>query len=209
MRKKVFFASAFAAMLALSGCGAGTTKNTTTSQWANLNKSGLTSGLTSVISELLKSQTSEADVAGTWTYSAPKIVFESENLLNQLGGSIASSKLESMLEKQLGKIGFQEGVSQLTLGTDKKYILTLGKKKYEGIYTFAPASNKLVLQGSLGLSSFTCTATIKGNELYLLFDADKLLSFASGVAGKSSSLSSLSNLLSAYTGLKLGWTMKR
>ncbi|MBR5608615.1 MAG: DUF4923 family protein [Bacteroidaceae bacterium] len=45
--------------------------------------------------------------------------------------------------------------------------------------------------------------------MYMLFEADKLLTFATGIAGTSSTLSTLSTLLKSYNGLKLGWTMKR
>ena len=210
MKKTFILCSALCAMMALTGCGAGTTKNATTSQLLqSLNNTNVQSTLTNVISELLKTKTSEADINGTWTYAEPKIVFESDNILNQLGASVASSKLESMLSKQLEKIGLSEGKSTLELKSDKTYNFTMGKKTYSGTYTYDAASSKLVLQGSLGLSTLNCTATVKGNELYMLFEADKLLTFATGIAGTSSTLSTLSTLLKSYNGLKLGWTMKR
>ena len=210
MKKTFILCSALCAMMALTGCGAGTTKNATTSQLLqSLNNTNVQSTLTNVISELLKTKTSEADINGTWTYAEPKIVFESDNILNQLGASVASSKLENMLSKQLEKIGLSEGKSTLELKSDKTYNFTMGKKTYSGTYTYDAASSKLVLQGSLGLSTLNCTATVKGNELYMLFEADKLLTFATGIAGTSSTLSTLSTLLKSYNGLKLGWTMKR
>ena len=90
-----------------------------------------------------------------------------------------------MLSKQLEKIGLSEGKSTLELKSDKTYNFTMGKKTYSGTYTYDAASSKLVLQGSLGLSTLNCTATVKGNELYMLFEADKLLTFATGIAGTS------------------------
>ena len=210
MRKTFILCSALCAMMALSGCGAGTTKNATSSQLLqSLNNPNVQSALTNVITELLKNKTSEADINGKWTYTEPKIVFESDNLLNQLGASVASSKLESMLSKQLDKVGLSAGKSTLELKSDKTYIFTMGKKTYNGTYTYDAATSKLVLQGAMGLSTINCTATVKGNELYMLFEADKLLTFATGIAGTSSNLSTLSTLLKSYSGLKLGWTMKR
>lgn len=209
MRKNILFASAFIAMLTLTGCGAGTTKNTSLLNGYTPNTAGISNALNSVIGELLKGQTSAADITGTWTYNAPKIVFETENLLSQLGGAVASSKMEAMLEKQLNRIGMSAGKSKLTLNSDKSYTLVTNKRTYNGTYTFDSSSHKLVLQGSLGLSSLTCTATINGKELYMLFDADKLLSFATGIAGNSSNLTSLASMLNNYNGLKLGWSMTR
>lgn len=211
MKKTFVCASAVAILLSLCGCGAGTTKNLASNalNTSSLSAAGLASTLGTVISELLKSQTSAADIVGTWTYTQPKIVFESENILSQLGSTIASSKVESTLSKQLEKIGFTAGKTSLVMKNDMQYELVIGKKTYSGTYTFDAQSSKLVLQGSLGLSTLSCTATIKGNELYLLFDADKLLSFITGFAGKSSNLSTLSSILSSYSGLKMGWTMVR
>lgn len=114
-----------------------------------------------------------------------------------------------MLSKQLDKVGLSAGKSTLELKSDKTYTFTMGKKTYNGTYTYDAATSKLVLQGAMGLSTINCTATVKGNELYMLFEADKLLTFATGIAGASSNLSTLSTLLKAYNGLKLGWTMKR
>ena len=110
---------------------------------------------------------------------------------------------------KLKKIGFIAGKSNLELKSDNTYTFTVGKKTYNGTYTFDANSNKLVMQGSLGLSTLNCTATVKSNELYMLFDADKLLAVATSVAGASSNLSSLSTLLKSFDGLKLGWTMKK
>lgn len=210
MRKTLIIASALSLMLVLNGCGAGTTKKTTTNDMlSGINTSELSSALTTVIGELLKNKTSSADITGKWTYSEPKIVFESNSMLSQLGAAVASSKIEDMLDKQLKKIGFTAGKSILELKSDNTYTFTVGKKTYNGTYTFDANSNKLVMQGSLGLSTLNCTATVKGNELYMLFDADKLLAVATSVAGASSNLSSLSTLLKSFDGLKLGWTMKK
>ncbi len=210
MKKLFICASAFVGLLTLSGCGAGTSKNSLTGlNTGNLNTAAIGSALSTVITELMKGQTSAADIVGTWTYSGPKIVFESENLLNQLGSAVASSKLESMLSKQLDKIGLDAGKSQLTLKSDKTYTFVMSKKTYTGTYTYDASTKKLVMQGSLGLSTLTCTATINGNQLHMLFDADKLLTFATGIAGSSSNLSTISSLLKAYNGLKLGWAMTR
>lgn len=210
MKRIFIYSAALAAMMALNGCGAGTTKNAQSSlNTSSLNTAGIASALNTVITELLKNTTSAKDITGTWIYTEPKIVFESENILNQLGSSVISTKLEDMLSKQLGKVGFDAGKSSLTFQDEQKYKFTIGKKEYTGTYTYDAESKKMTMQGSLGLSTMTCTATIKGNELYMLFDADKLLTFVTGFSGTSSSLSTLSKLLSSYNGLKLGWTMTR
>ena len=67
----------------------------------------------------------------------------------------------------------------------------------------------MAIQGALGVSSMSCTVTVSGNELYMLFDADKLLSVMTGLGSTVSSTSTISSLLKNYNGLKLGWTMKK
>ena len=58
---------------------------------------------------------------------------------------------------------------------------------------------------------YTCTAAVKNGELYMLHDADNLLSLATKLSSssKNTTLSTLSTLLGSYSGLKLGWTMKK
>ena len=65
----------------------------------------------------------------------------------------------------------------------------------------------MTLTGVLGLAQMTCTVSVQGNQLYMLFEADKLLSIATSISSKSAS--SLSSLLKSYTGLKLGWVMTK
>ena len=70
-------------------------------------------------------------------------------------------------------------------------------------------TSQLTIQGALGMANVTCTCNVVGQQMYMLFDADKLLGIASSVASASSTTSSLSSLLSNYSGLKLGWAMQK
>ena len=65
----------------------------------------LLSGLTNIFSS--EKQASKNNLVGTWEYSEPAIVFESDNLLAKAGASIASSKIEDKLQEQLSKFGFE------------------------------------------------------------------------------------------------------
>ncbi|MDY5329075.1 MAG: DUF4923 family protein, partial [Bacteroidaceae bacterium] len=174
-----------------------------------LSGNGGSSLLGSVLGNLLGTTTSESSLVGTWTYAAPKVVFESENILAKLGGAAVSSKVESTLSTYLQKIGLKAGKSQLTLKEDNTCTFNYHGKTVSGTYTYDSSSTKMTIQGALGVSSMTCTVTVSGNELYMLFDADKLLSVMTGLGSTVSSTSTISSLLKNYNGLKLGWTMKK
>ncbi|MCH5169394.1 MAG: DUF4923 family protein [Prevotellaceae bacterium] len=160
-----------------------------------------------MLTSLLGNTTSQQSLVGTWTYTAPKVVFESENILSQIGGQVVSSNLESKLGTQLEKLGFSAGKSVLELKEDNTCTLTVGSKTMSGTYAYDSSNSKLTITGALGVGQVTCTATIQGTQLLMLFEADKLLSIATTLSSKSSS--TLSSLLSNYSGLRLGWVMTK
>lgn len=225
MKKSFQLAAAVAACMLLSSCGGtnnaalgnalanaatqtatagGTTQTSGLGTLANALSNGNT--LTSVLSSLLGTKTNQKSIAGTWTYSQPKVVFESENILAKIGTQVASSKVESSLESQLKKIGFSAGKSTITFDDKGNYTMALGAKTYTGTYTFNPENSVMTMKGALGVASLSCNVTVNVNEMYMLFDADKILSLASSLSSVNNTLSSL---LSNYSGLKLGWAMVR
>ena len=217
MKQLRSFAAIVAASLTLASCGLGTTGTTTndvTAATANsllggttLQQTG-TNLLGTLLSSVLGNTTTQQSLVGSWTYYGPKVVFESENILSQLGGQVISSNLESKLGTQLGKMGFNAGKSVLTLNSDGSCSLTLGSKSLVGTYVYDPSTSKLTLTDVLGVGQMTCTASVQATgQLLMLFDADKLLSVATSISTKSTS--SLSSLIQSYTGLKLGWAMTR
>ena len=146
---------------------------------------------------------------GTWTYSAPKVVFESESIMAKLGGAVVSNKVESTLSKHLKKMGMIAGKSHLTLNKDKTCTFTYKTKSYNGTYTYDTNTSTLTITGALGVSTMTCTATVSGNELHMLFDADKLLNVMTGLGSSLTTNATLSTLFKSYNGMMLGWTMTR
>lgn len=223
--KKTFFAAAILAVsFCMSSCGLGggsglvhnggaaTTASTAATGLGTLasaltgTNGASTSLLGNVLTSLLGNKTSESSIAGTWVYNAPKVVFESESVLAQLGSTVASSKIESSLSNQLKKIGFSAGKSAITFDGKGNYSMALGSKSYTGTYILDPSTNTMTLTGMLGLASMNCTVSVAGNEMCMLFGADKVLSMASAVSKVNSTLNSL---LGNYTGMKLGWSMVR
>ena len=65
---------------------------------------------TDILGNLLgTSKLTEKSLAGTWTYTQPCVAFESESVLSNIGGSVASSKIEEKMKKALSKAGIKEG----------------------------------------------------------------------------------------------------
>lgn len=161
-----------------------------------------------VLSDLLYGNTiSQDNIIGTWTYSAPKIIFESENILAKIGSNIASEQIEKNLGEQLARIGFTKGKTSLIFNKDNTCSFSYGSRTYPGTYKFDKSANRLTITGALGVGTVKCTACKNGNELYLLFDSDKVLSLLTTLSNSTLSNSTLSNALGNYKGLKLGWSM--
>lgn len=163
-----------------------------------------------VLTTLLKSVTGQKEsICGTWVYSSPKVVFESDKVLSKIGGAVASSKVESKLGEQLTKIGLKQGLSELTLNTDSTCTLKLATKTMSGTYSYDEENSVLTMNGTFGLAKVNSTCMVSNDELYILYDADKLLSIITAVSSKTSTLNSFSTILKGFSGLKLGWTMKK
>ncbi len=211
MKKIRSFAAIVAASLTLASCGLGTTGNTTSGTGSILGTDVLTQTgtgiLGTILGNILGSTTSQQSLVGTWTYAGPKLVFESENVLSQIGGQVLSNNLEQKLGTYLEKIGFKTGKSALTFAQDGNCSLALGSKTLPGTYSYDASSNKLTLNGLFVTGQLPCTVTVQNGQLLMLFDADKLLSIATAVGSKSSS--SLGSVLGSYKGLKLGWAMTK
>ena len=163
-----------------------------------------------VLSYLLYGNTiSQDNIIGTWTYSSPKVIFESENILAKLGSDIASDKIEQTLGDQLSRIGFAKGKTTLTFNKDNTCSFTYGSRTYPGTYKFDASANRLTITDAFGVGNVKCTACKNGNELYFLFDSNKVLSVLNTLSNSSLGNATAASVLGNYKGLKLGWSMTK
>ena len=163
-----------------------------------------------VLSYLLYGNTiSQDNIIGTWTYSSPKVIFESENILAKLGSDIASDKIEQTLGDQLSRIGFAKGKTTLTFNKDNTCSFTYRSRTYPGTYKFDASANRLTITDAFGVGNVKCTACKNGNELYLLFDSNKVLSVLNTLSNSSLGNATAASVLGNYKGLKLGWSMTK
>ena len=158
---------------------------------------------------LFGNTTSKESIIGTWKYSAPKVIFESENILAKVGSDIASEKVEKTLGDQLERVGFALGKTALTFNEDNTCSFTFGSRTYPGTYKYDNSTNRLTISDAMGISNLRCTVCKNGNELYLLFDSDKILTLINALGKSTISNTSAASILNSYKGLKLGWSMTK
>ncbi len=146
----------------------------------------------------------EENLAGTWTYSEPCAVMESEDVLGKLGSSVITNKLEGEQAKLLNKVGFTAGKVVLKLNKDKSGTITVGKRTLNLAWEISGSD----IIFTILTRNIKVNANMSGGNLQLAMNADKLLELVNVVTAKVSKISSnfatISKLLNKYKGLYLG-----
>lgn len=155
----------------------------------------------------------EKSIVGTWIYKSPEVRFESENLLSKAGGEVAAASIEEKLVSIYSMIGIKAGESGFIFNEDKTCTIALGATSINGTYTLDVKTHEINIKSNTGLIKLKGQAYFGLGTLSIIFDADKLLSVAQGVAaftGKGGgTLGSLSGVLSSYKGLMLGMELQK
>ncbi len=171
--------------------------------------------LKSVLSSVVKSvvgdkATTESSIIGTWTYAGPKCQFESENLLAKAGGEVAAQEIEEKIQTVYEKVGMDG--CQYTFGEDGSYSYTFKGKTSSGTYTFDSEAKTITMKSKLGIKT-VAYVTVIGDDMSLVFNADKLMSVLKTITGAASSVNStaatLNSIAKSYDGLKLGFELKK
>lgn len=149
-------------------------------------------------------------MTGTWTFTGSALEFESDNLLQQAGGTLAASAVEKKLDEQLNKIGIKPGELSFTFNTDSTFVATIGSKPLNGTYSYDTSTQKvnLKLAKIAGLNAkVNCTS----NQMDLLFNADKLLQLLTFLSSKSNNntLKSIGSLAESYDGMLVGLGLEK
>ena len=200
--KKTMLKSAFMGILLMAATNANAQINL-----SNLGKV-VSSELSSVISN--KNNATKESLVGTWNYSEPAVSFESNNLLKQAGGKIASNAIEKKLSSQFQKAGIMPGNFQVKFAEDGTFTTYKnGSATTSGTYTLD--GQKIKLNYLEGTAAVTGYAQIQDGNLSITFDSSKLLgviSKASKYAG-SSTLSTISSLAGSYDGMRSGMAFSK
>lgn len=173
---------------------------------------------------------SKSLIEGTWNYEGTACVLESDEALADIGGTVATSKIEETLDGYLVKAGVKPGMCTFTFMENDSCYMTLNGRDIKGTYELN-AEEKIIdfsfLRDKLKMKSYL---SYNVTDINIVFEADKLLTLVknvtSTVSGKTSSLGSLtsassklstagaalntaSTLLENYDGMMLGVKMKK
>ena len=154
--------------------------------------------------------TTASSVIGTWTYSGPECQFESENLLAKAGGEMAAKEVEEKMIAVYNKVGMNN--IRYTFNEDGTYSYQMKKRTVTGSYVFDDAAKTITMTGKLGLKT-VAYVTVTGNDMSMVFKADKLMSILKTITGAASKVNSTSatinSVAEAYDGLMLGFELKK
>ena len=212
MMKKMMMAAVAALML--QGCGmtnpgvnggsqmGGTTTNNSGSSIGSNALGGL---LDLVVGSVKLSQ---ADIIGKWSYVEPACAFTSENLLAKAGGSVAAKTVNEKLLPVYKSLHISSGNTQLTVRENGQFTGKIGGFPMSGTYTF-DAANGLVKMKSL--TTFTAHLTRSTQGMNFTFESKKILTLLQTVSALSgnTSLSTIGDISKQFSGVRLGFAMKK
>lgn len=171
--------------------------------------------ITNVLGSLLGNSVtlSKSTIEGTWSYTGASCVLESDNALAEIGGTVATTKIEEKMNTYLAKVGVKEGKCSFTFAQNDTCTFKVGKREIKGKYTL-DGENKTI-QFSFLQGHFTATAHVaySVSSLSIVFNADKMLSLVQKVAptaaSYSATLATLATMLESYKGMMLGMKLKK
>ncbi len=178
--------------------------------------SSTVSTIASIASALLgDSAITTSSITGTWSYSNPAVLLESDSVVSETAGAVVTSQIETKLGSAFTKVGIKSGAFTFTFNSDSSFSCTLSSQTLSGTYAI-DGDETLTLSfqalGTINLGSMSTIAYISGSNLSLLFSADNLLKIVSALSSTSSSsstLSTISSLASSYNGVKLGFELTK
>ena len=157
-----------------------------------------------------KTDLSLSDLVGEYVSQGPAVTFKSDNFLQKAGGIAGAAAIETKLQPYYEKYGLT-GMT-LTIDNDANFNMkvkgmtlkgTITKNDEEGTFNF----NFQVVGMNLG--KFVAYVEKSGNNLNLMFDANKLMTIISAIAKFTGNqlASTLSTILDSYDGACIGFKM--
>ena len=186
--------------------GMGNNSSTSALQGSSSDISSLISGIASIFSK--DKQVSENSIVGTWVYSEPAILFQSDNVLTQVGAKLTAEKIEKTLKTKLAVYGIKEGAMSFTFNEDGTFTEMLSQKKLTGKWAIKDGQLQLTY-GTYRTKTISITTQLENNQMMFVTDASKLLEMFKRMSGKSTytSMSTLNTLMQSVSGMKVGLTL--
>ena len=208
LKKTMMMACFFVGMQALHAQSLGSLVNTA----KNVASQAVSSAKENVQAALIGTQTvTVKQLVGTWTYQQPALVFESNNLLNQVGAAAFTEKAEKSTAGYLSKFGVKAGSLSITFNDNGHYSATLKGRTISGTYKLNGAT--LTLVAPQGVVTVPVNAKLQNNQLQLAAHADKLLPLLQTLIGSASQVTeqaaTITSVLKQYKGAFLGLKLKK
>lgn len=150
-------------------------------------------------------------IVGTWAYVSPVLVFETNNIASKLGAVMAANELEEKMATGLSKAGITPSKLSVSFYNDGRYKAVIHDTELEGTYKLQGAT--LILDAQLGTGTVEANALRDGHELQLAVKPNRFLnlvqSMSTCTSSAGASLQSLSELLKAYNGIRIGVCLRR
>ena len=161
------------------------------------------------LQKLLGALLPEVEIPGTWSYVDVAVEFESEDALTKAGGKVAAETVEGKIAPMLAKVGIQKGAFSFTFNEDGTVTTTLAQKTVSGTWKF-DKEQEVVTLGIKG-KEFTTRMVVCGDNICILFGADKLLELIKTISAKSSNttLATIGAIAKAYDGMNIGFECEK
>lgn len=150
-------------------------------------------------------------VSGEWIYAKPSVKLASDNILSAAAGTALSKQAEAKLETYCTKFGVVKGQFKFNINSDSSFSFELKGKKLSGTYTVDSKTNMIKFDfkaiQSINLASIEAEASLNGDSLSLLFDANKVLDIIKSLGSKvnDSTVKTLTSVLNSYKDILLGF----
>lgn len=155
------------------------------------------------------------NIEGKWIYTHPAVQLKSDNVLKNAAANVATAELEKKLKEACTKAGIVEGVFDYTFNKDNTFSNTLKGRSLKGTFVIDRDEKTIEFHyakaGKFNGLKITGHVIISGSSISILFNADKLLDLISKVSSftNNSTLNTIGKLAEQYTGMMLGFTLKK
>lgn len=167
--------------------------------------SELAAGLEALVNAILPA----TEIPGVWEYVDVAVEFESSDAITQAGGAIAAETVEGKIAPMLTKLGITPGAFSFTFNEDGTATTTVGKKTVSGTWKYDKKSEIVTL--GLKNKEYQVRMVVSGENINILFAADKLLDLVKTISSKSNNktLTTIATVANAYDGMNIGFECKK
>lgn len=152
-----------------------------------------------------KTQVTQAQLVGTWTYSAPGCAFTSEKLLAQAGGAVAAGQIKEKLAPVYKSAGIKESNTYLTFAQNGQFQGKVDGLPLNGTYVLDSAAGTIKISTPLAQVTAYVTRTTTG--MAFTFESKKLLALLQMMSSLSgnTAIKTVGDLGSQFDGVRVGF----